>query len=262
MSPASYLTAPPRVATSKGITVHWLLVSLAMAAAAPGAPAQALVSGEGVRAAQAWVTERDGSPSFAVIGRGGRLRGHRMQRTYPAASVAKAMLLVAVLRDARTRELTGEERALLRPMITQSKNPPARTLYARHGAGALEAVARDAGMTGFTAGASLFESRTCAADQARLFLRIDRLMPRRHRRYGRWLLANLIEEHRWGIPEAAAAQGLRALAKGGWRSDVVHQAALVERTHRERVALAVLTASTSQNYGRNTVAGVARRVLR
>lgn len=220
-----------------------------------------LVSPEGVRDAQRWIGAREGNPSFAVVGTGVRMRGYDRHSTYPAASVAKAMLLVAILRAARERDITAEEDALLVAMITQSKNPPARRLFASYGSAALHEVAAAAGMRSFHSPGSLFESRISAADQARFFLQIDRLMPKRHRRYGRQLLRGLIEEHQWGIPEAARARGLRWMAKGGWRSDVVHQVALVERNRRERVAIAVLTNSTSQNYGRNTVAGVARRVL-
>jgi hypothetical protein len=244
-----------------------LIAGLAVALAGPPAGAFAgvpvgapLVAEEGVRAAREWLAAREGRASFAVAWPDGRVAGHRPNRTYPSASVTKAMLLVAVLRAARERPLTQEERALLEPMITRSKNPPARALYARHGPGALTAVARRAGMARFAAAPSLFESRICAADQARLFLRIDRLMPVRHRGYARRLLGGLIPEHRWGIPEAAEARGLRWLAKGGWRSDVVHQAGQV-RSGRARVGIAVLTADPEQNHGRNTVAGVARRVL-
>ena len=220
-----------------------------------------LVTAARVRAAREWIATREGGPSFAVIGTGGRLRGYEHTATYPSASVTKAMLLVAVLRDARDRELTGEERRLLEPMILASKNPPARQLFARYGSPALHAVAEAARMQRFESAGTLFDSRICAGDQARFFLRIDRLVPERHRRYARHLLHNVIEPHRWGIPPAARRNGLRAYIKGGWRSDVVHQVALLERSRRERIAIAVLTASTSQNYGRNTVRGVADRLL-
>ena len=72
----------------------------------------------------------------------------------------------------------------------------------------------------------------------------------------------MIAYQRWGIPTAVHRDGTRVFFKGGWRKDVVHQGALVERGRR-RVALAVLTEdSPSQPYARATIAGIAERVLR
>ena len=122
-----------------------------------------------------------GTPSFAVVTRGGKVRGLHLTRTYPAASVTKAMLLVAVLRAAQGRELTGAERGLLAPMIERSDNKAARALFAFHGPPALQAVAGAAGMRHFSIAGSLFEARIAAGDQARFFARIDRLVPKRHR---------------------------------------------------------------------------------
>jgi hypothetical protein len=237
------------------------MVAVGLMTSQPGVDRARVVSRQGVREAQEWIAHREGHPSFAVIGRDGRMRGHDRMRTYPSASVSKAMLLVAVLRAADDRALTAEERSLLGPMITSSRNPPARQLYARYGPAALSAVARAAGMRRFGAASSVFESRICAADQARFFLRIDRLVPRRHRSYARRLLAGIVARQRWGIAPAARDAGLRLFFKGGWRPGLTHQVALLERTRRRRAALAVLTASPSKAYGKQTIEGVARRVL-
>jgi hypothetical protein len=48
--------------------------------------------------------------------------------------------------------------------------------------------------------------------------------------------------------------------KGGWRTGIIHQVALLERDGR-RVALAVLTRSPGMAYGEATIAGIAARVL-
>ena len=236
-------------------------VLLAAALAAPADAAERLTTKASIADARRWIADRAGDPSFAVVTAQGRLRGWHSAQTYPAASVTKAMLMVAALRAARGRELTGDERALLRPTIRRSSNKDARRLFARFGSLALERVAQLAGMRHFASLGSLFEARIAAGDQARFFARIDRLVPRRHRRYARYLLTHIVARQRWGIPPAAEPLGYRVLFKGGWRRGISHQVALLERGGR-RVALAVLTRGPDQAYGRATITGVARRVLR
>jgi hypothetical protein len=108
-------------------------------------------------------------------------------------------------------------------------------------------------------------STITAADQARLFLRIDRFVPRRHRAYAMRLLRTVIPGQRWGIA-AAVPHGWTIAFKGGWgrgqTRQVDHQAALLTRD-RERVAVAILTADNpSDGYGFASIEGVARRLLR
>jgi Beta-lactamase enzyme family len=170
------------------------------------------------------------------------------------------MLALAVLRAAPDRALTADERALLRPMVVSSDNDAATAVYARVGAGALYAIARAARMKNFDVGFNWADAQLTAYDQARLFLRIDRLAPRRHRGYLRELLASITPSQRWGIAPVAADRGFRVMFKGGWRPGIFHQVALVERDGR-RVALAVLTLSADHGYGRETESGIAARVL-
>jgi Beta-lactamase enzyme family len=174
--------------------------------------------------------------------------------------VVKAMLALAVLRAAGDRALTAGERALLRPMITVSDNDAATAVYATVGAGALYAIARAARMRNFDVGFNWADAQLTAHDQARLFLRIDRLTPRRHRAYFRGLLASIASYQRWGIAPVAAGRGFHVMFKGGWRPGIFHQVALLERDGR-RVALAILTLSADHGYGRETQAGIAARVL-
>ena len=103
-----------------------------------------------------------------------------------------------------------------------------------------------------------------AADQVRLFIAVDRLVPRRHRGYARMLLSRVVPEQRWGIPRAARPDW-RVLFKGGWRPEagghLVHQAARLERGRR-RLAIAVLTrGNPSHRYGTETVRGVTARLI-
>jgi hypothetical protein len=183
------------------------------------------------------------------------------------ASLLKPMLLVAYLsrRDVRRRPLRGSERALLRPMIRRSDNAAAGAVLARVGAGGLRRVARRAGMRRFTPVLHPWGlSRTTAGDQTRLFLRIDRLMPRRHRRFGMNLLGSITPSQRWGIARVRPA-GWRLYFKSGWGSGtgwVDHQSALLVRGRR-RVAVSVMSfGHGSHAYGKVTLARVARRLLR
>jgi hypothetical protein len=149
-------------------------------------------------------------------------------------------------------------------MIRRSGNGAASRIHAVVGSRGLERVARRARMKDFATSQSWAGTQITAADQARLFARIDMLVPRRHRRYARYLLAHVVESQRWGIPPALP-KGARAYFKGGWRPEeggwLVHQAALVENGSR-RVSIAVLTDhDRSEGYGHESIRGVAKRAL-
>ena len=246
-----------------------VLLAVTAAVAAPhgahaGHPAARgrLIDPQGVREARTFVAHRAGTVSFAVLDDGGHLHGFAGSRAFPSASVAKAMLLVAICRSARDRPLSGAERALLEPMITESDNDAAIAAYPLVGGAGMLEVARAAHMQAFVEVGHWSDEQITAADQVRFFWRLDRLLPDRHRRYARHLLESVIAPQRWGMPAVAEHRGLRILFKGGWRPGLTHQVARVERGHR-RAAIAVLTSGgPSQPYGRRTIAGIAARVLR
>jgi Beta-lactamase enzyme family len=241
-----------------------LLLYLALAAPAAAAPPPDWKPG--TAAARAWAERRAGDVSFAVRTerRGWSWRG---AAGYRSASVVKAMLLVAYLRrsDVRARRLHAGERALLDPMVRYSDNRAASAIHGRVGLPALSALGRRAGMRHFLPHPVWGGSTITAADQARFFLRVDRLVPRRHRRYAMSLLRGIVAPQRWGIADAVP-RGWRIAFKGGWGKGVTrevnHQAALL--THgRLRVSIAVLTADNpSHAYGAETQRGVAARLLR
>ena len=91
-----------------------------------------------------------------------------------------------------------------------------------------DAIARAARMRTSTS-PSTGPTQLTAHDHARLFLRIDRLTPRRHRAYFRNLLASIVSYQRWGIAPVAASRGFHVMFKGGWRLGTFHQVALLER---------------------------------
>ena len=220
----------------------------------------ALLEHGGVTEAQRYAATRPGTVAFALMTEDGRIHGRNVDTPFRSASVTKAMLLVAVLRRAATRPLTGKERKQLAPMITASDNDAADEVYASVGDLGLQAVAQAAHMRHLQPVGALFETRITAADQARLFLRIDRLVPKRHRAYARQLLHGIIAPQWWGIATVARARHFTVFFKSGWREDIEHQVALLERFGR-RVSLAVLTSGESAADGRATEAAIAARVL-
>jgi hypothetical protein len=242
-----------------------LLIVLAAPAAAtaraiPPSAAPSLLALGGLHDARAYARGRAGRVAFAVARPGRKIRGLHVDTWFYSASVVKAMLALEVVREARHRRLTATERALLRPMITVSDNDAASAGYRRVGGAGLYRVAAAAHMTHFADVGNWADAHITAADQARLFLRIDRLAPKRHRRYLRGLLAGIVPSQRWGIAPIAESRGFRVLFKGGWRTNLSHQVALLERDGA-RMALAVLTSGAPDPYGRLTETGVAARIL-
>lgn len=219
-----------------------------------------------MRDATSYARERIGSVSIAVR-TPDRAYGWRARRTYPSASVLKAMLLVAYVneRGVRHRPLRLAERRLLSPMIRRSDNDAAAAILARVGPGRLRRLARRAGMRAFTPVTGIWgHSVITAEDQARFFLRIDGLTTRRHRAYAMRLLETVVARQRWGLGQVQPP-GWRLFFKGGWGSGtgaVDHQVGLLTRGDR-RVAVAILTTGSRDHaYGKQTLREVARRLLR
>jgi hypothetical protein len=224
-----------------------------------------LASAAGIRAAQHFARSRQGVVAFAVLdARSKRVRGLQRTTRFRSASVVKAMMLVSTLRRAGKRHLSETERRLLWPMITRSDNDAASAIYGRIGDKGLRKVAHVAGMRKFSPSPVWGTSQITAADQVRFFLRIDKLVPRAHRRYARKLLSSVTKAQRWGIAPVARRKRLKAFFKGGWVPGITHQVALLERKRDgKRIALAVLTRnSPSMAYGEETIERIAARVLR
>jgi Beta-lactamase enzyme family len=217
--------------------------------------------------ASRYLDRRNGYTSFAVVDSEGRMEGEHIHRTFVSASVVKAMLLVAYLREltAEHRGLSAASRALLGPMIHVSDNEAATAAWERVGDPRLRALARRAGMTDFSIVGIWANAQISAADQARYFYEMDSLIPGRFRRYADHLLSHIAGYESWGIPAVARPRGWDVFFKGGWRGtwrgQLVHQVARLRRPH-ERVAIAVMTdGDPSMGYGIETIQGVAARLL-
>ena len=250
----------------RSVTRALVLVLAVFAALAPGASAGEDAWHPAVRDAAAYAKERRGTVAFALR-TPGRSWGWRAERTFHSASVLKAMLMVAYLDrpGVRSRALTASDRALLSPMIRRSDNAAASRILGIVGTGGLRRVARLGEMERFTPVTPIWgHSRVTPEDQARFFLRIESLLPARHRDYAMELLATVVPSQRWGIGRVELP-GWRLYFKGGWGSGsgaVDHQVALLARGD-ERVAVAIMSESQGTHaYGKETLRGVAKRLLR
>jgi hypothetical protein len=238
---------------------------IVLVAAAPAAATSPRHWSNGVSAARAYAKSRTGTVAFAVRTERG-MKGALADHAFQSASVVKAMLLVAYLRQpaVRGRALTPTDRAMLTPMVRWSSNVDASRVRDAIGFGALDLLARRSGMTRFAEDPWWGRSLITARDQTRFFLAIDGLVPRRHRAYAMGLLERIVPRQRWGVARAAP-RGWRLYFKGGWGSGrglVDHQVALLVRG-RERIGIAVFTHGNPDHaYATETLEGVFRRLLR
>jgi beta-lactamase class A len=237
-------------------------VAVAIVLAVLIVPAKAQAWEPDVAGAAAWAAKRQGTVTFAVRTQD-RLWGQGLDQQFAMASVLKAMLMTAYLRRVDHRPLTAGDRALLRPMIRRSDNATATQIRNIVGNGALVRLARRAGMTHFRVHAVWGLSLTTVRDQTLFFLRLEQLVPRRHRAYAMRLLRTIVPSQRWGIAQVIP-DGWTLHFKGGWGSGtgaVDHQVGLLRRGE-DRVAIAVMTVNNPTHaYGKATLEGVARRLF-
>ena len=264
---------PPTDRCSKRVRVYAGETSAVRAVARPGhgckirvtEPA-AFPSTRRIRAARHFVHGR-ALASLALIDTHGRVHGFAPHRRYVTASVVKAMLLVGRLRQLGNYLPSASDRAVLEPMIEASDNDAADAAYGWVGDAGLLAVGKRAGMHDLLVpGGHWGNVQFSAADQARLFLRIDQLVPPRSRGYALHLLSSIVSYQRWGFSRFSLRRGWHTFFKGGWRTtgigSLVHEAALFTREGR-RFSMVVLTdGNPSHDYGTETLRGVARRIFR
>ena len=219
--------------------------SAASAQRVPPIPsATALTSARGTAA------QGPGRVDWAVVDTRGRLFARNGSSHHRAASITKAMLLVAYLRRRRHHPLPPTVQRILRPMIYVSGNKAASRVHDLVGDAGLADVGRAARMRDLRLNGTWSEAEVTAADQARLFSRIDRITPRRRRAYAWGLLGGIVRRQSWGIPAVARRKG------------IVNQAALLEAPDGRRLSLAVLTDGQPRfATGRAAIERLTRRFL-
>jgi hypothetical protein len=267
VQPATVRPVRGKVAAALGLSA--VAVALVPAATAGPAPApDPYPWGKRIDTAADYAKKRSGVVSFAVVDEDGQLRGRNVNRRHYSASVVKVMLMVAYLRqrEVKNRALRRSDKRLLEPMIKRSDNESATRIRDQVGNDALRRVARDAEMKNFETDPVWGLSEITASDQARFLFDIEDTIPERHEHYALNLLTKIVSSQRWGIPPAKP-RGWEIHFKGGWSPEGggpdwrVNQVALLR--NEGRFSLAVLTkGDPSFDYGKATIRGMARRLLR
>ena len=219
-----------------------------------------------IAAARDYAETRAGHVGFAVFDLVGRLHHSGGGGRAAMASTFKVMLMVAYLRqdDVRHRDLTAYEKSLLKPMIRRSDNAAATTIRDMLGPGPILALAERARMKHFRYDAIWGQCQTSARDQAFFMRTLRRYVPNRHWSFAKNQLAKIVPSQRWGVGKVEP-DGWKLHFKGGWGSGsglVDHQVALLRRDGW-RLGVGVLTEDNpSHKYGKETLEGVYRRLLR
>ncbi len=208
---------------------------------------------------------RTGDIAFAVR-TDHHLYSYRPDHQEWSASMVKAMLLVTYLDlpRVRGRPLSGAEKSVLGPMITESDNNDAQQIFDTVGQGGLRALADRVGMSHFATSPIWGATGVTARDLTKFFLHVDSYIARLHRGYAMRLLRSIVPSERWGIGEVAP-KGWRLYFKGGWGYGtglIDSQVALLVRGCA-RVSIAVLTMyDGSHAYGKETLHGIFARLVR
>jgi hypothetical protein len=230
-----------------------------------GTPLTAYPSPGAIAAAARYLDTRAGRTSFAVVDSTGRLSGLRLREHFRTASVVKVMMLVAYLQmlDAQHRGVAPADNSLLYPMIHISDNNAASAVLARVGGQALARVARQSGMVDYAPGVGWWAfTQTSAADQARFFFSLQRLIPQRLYAYARGLLAGIEPSQSWGIPPVARPRWQVFFKTGQLPEEGLFNE--VGRLERPGVTFTIAVLSTgdpSMGYGQQTIQGVASTLL-
>jgi hypothetical protein len=122
-------------------------------------------------------------------------------------------------------------------------------------------------MRHFTTSSAWGMSEMSPGDQARFVDRLEKYVPKRHEDYALGLMARVKDAQRWGVPRLTLP-GWKVRIKGGWSPQAsgggwrVNQVARIEDGDRQ-LSLAIFTADqTDYEYGRKTIEGVAKRLLK
>ncbi len=230
-----------------------------------GTPVAAYPSPGAVAAATRYLDSRAGSTSLAVLNSAGELSGVRLHEHFETASVVKVMMLVAYLQmlNADHRGLDAQDTALLYPMIHISDNEAASAVLAIVGGAAVARVARESGMSDYAPGVGWWAyTQTSAADQARFFFALQRLIPSQFYGYARGLLSGIEPSQSWGVPPVARPRWQVFFKTGALPEEgVFNEVARLERPGLTFTVAVFTAGEPSMSYGEETIQGVAAALL-
>lgn len=230
-----------------------------------GVPQPPYPSPGAIASARSFLEGRAGAKAFAVLDSTGRLSGLNLRQHFQTASVIKVMFLTAYLQMLSThhRGLTARDNSLLYPMIHESNNEDASAVLGTVGESAVLRVARQAGMSDYVPGVGWWAfSQTSAADQARFFYALPRLIPNRFYAYARGLMAGIEPSQSWGFPPVARPRWQVFFKTGALPSvGLFNEVARLERPGVTFTVAVLSTGDPSMAYGEETIEGVAARLL-
>ena len=213
-------------------------------------------------AALGWARGRAGRVAVAVVDTNGGLSGFHEHETFQAASLAKAILLVAYLRKHPAADPSLD--SVVVKMIEESDNASAYQIFGDVGAGGMGKVARLARMEDYVQGSSWLDTRVSAADEARFFYHLQEYVPSGRRAFARQVLSGIIPIQRWGIPAAAGPAGWKTYFKGGWLGEdnrLMLQAAWLDKGKRHWALAVMSDEDPTRSYGWDTEKGVTGLLL-
>ena len=230
-----------------------------------GIPLAPYPSAGAIAAASSYLAGRAGRTSFAVVDSSGRLSGLRLREHFETASVVKVMMLVAFLqmRSAEHRGLSAADTSLLYPMIHISDNNAASAVFGIVGSAAVSRVARESGMSDYAPGVGWWAfTQSSAADQARFFFDLPRLIPTQFYAYARGLLAGIEPSQSWGVPPVARPRW-QVFFKTGQLPDqgLFNEVARLERPGLSFTVAVFTDGDPSMSYGQQTIEGLAATLL-
>jgi len=230
-----------------------------------GTPVAAYPSSGAIAAATHYLDSRAGSTSFAVVNSTGELSGVRLHEHFETASVVKVMMLVAYLQmlNAHHRGLDAQDASLLYPMIHISDNEAASAVLAIVGGAAVARVARESGMSDYAPGVGWWAyTQSSAADQARFFFALQRLIPPQFYGYARGLLSGIEPSQSWGVPPVARPRWQVFFKTGALPEEgLFTEAARLERGGLTFTIAVFTDGEPSMSYGEETIEGVAAALL-
>nr|MBA3809225.1 serine hydrolase [Solirubrobacterales bacterium] len=200
-----------------------------------------------------------------VIDSTGRLSGLHLREHFETASVVKVMMLTAFLqmRSAQRRPLSAADRSLLYPIIHISDNNAASAVFSIVGSAAVSRVAHEAGMSDYAPGVDWWAfTQTSAADQARFFFLLGRLIPKQFYGYARGLLSGIEPSQSWGVPPVARPAWQVFFKTGALPSrGLFNEVARLERPGLTFTIAVFTDGDPSMSYGEGTIEGVAATLL-